>query len=61
MEFCLQLLSALAERLRGTPARIEEIVGTLSPAIAVLKPLNKWSSREEIGLLSDLELLWYGT
>jgi uncharacterized damage-inducible protein DinB len=54
------ILPSIIARLSGTPARIDEIVGNLSPASAVLKPLNKWSIQEEIGHLSDLEPLWFG-
>jgi uncharacterized damage-inducible protein DinB len=54
------ILPSIIERLSGTPARIDEIVSSLSPALAVLKPLNKWSIQEEIGHLSDLEPLWFG-
>jgi len=54
------ILPSIIERLSGTPARIDEIVSNLSPALAVLKPLNKWSIQEEIGHLSDLEPLWFG-
>jgi uncharacterized damage-inducible protein DinB len=54
------ILPSLIERLSGTSARIEEIVSNLDPALAVLKPLNKWSIQEEIGHLSDLEPLWFG-
>jgi hypothetical protein len=55
------ILPSIIERLSGTPARIDEIVSNLSPALVVLKPLNKWSIQEEIGHLSDLEPLWFGT
>nr|WP_298738826.1 DinB family protein [uncultured Chitinophaga sp.] len=48
------------ERLGGTPARVEEIVGRLDPNLLTLKPDDKWSIREEIGHLGDLEPLWYG-
>jgi uncharacterized damage-inducible protein DinB len=54
------ILPSIIERLSGTPARIDEIVSNLSPALAVLKPLNKWSIQEEIGHLADLEPLWFG-
>jgi uncharacterized damage-inducible protein DinB len=54
------ILPSIIERLSGTPARIEEIVSNMSAALAVLKPSNKWSIREEIGHLSDLEPLWFG-
>jgi len=54
------ILPSIIERLSGTPARIDEIASKLNPALAVLKPFNRWSIQEEIGHLSDLEPLWLG-
>ena len=54
------ILPCIIERLNGTPARIEEIVRHLNPALLILKPQKKWSVKEEIGHLSDLEPLWLG-
>jgi uncharacterized damage-inducible protein DinB len=54
------ILPSIIERLSGTPARIEEMVSQLSPGLLVFKPDNKWSIKEHIGHLSDLEPLWFG-
>jgi uncharacterized damage-inducible protein DinB len=54
------ILPSIIERLSGTPARIEEIVGELKPDVLTLKHEGKWSVKEEIGHLSDLEPLWLG-
>ncbi len=54
------ILPSIIERLSGTPARIEEICTHLEPAALTLKPNGKWSIKEEIGHLSDLEPLWLG-
>lgn len=54
------LLPAIIERLNGTPARIEEIIGRLDPDLLTLKTEDKWSIKEEIGHLGDLEPLWSG-
>jgi len=54
------ILPSIIERLSGTPARIEEIAGNLTPALLTFKPGGKWSVKEEIGHLSDLEPLWLG-
>lgn len=54
------LLPAIIERLSGTPARVEEIIGRLDPDLLTLKPGDKWSIKEEIGHLGDLEPLWSG-
>ncbi len=54
------ILPSIIERLSGTPARVEEITSKLSPALLTLKPEGKWTIKEEIGHLSDLEPLWSG-
>lgn len=54
------IMPSVIERLSGTPARIEELVGQINPAILQLKPKGKWSIKEETGHLSDLEPLWLG-
>ncbi|MDB5124164.1 MAG: hypothetical protein JWP94_2293 [Mucilaginibacter sp.] len=51
-------LPAIIERLSGTPARVEEIAARLNDAVLTVKPNNKWSVKEEIGHLSDMEPLW---
>jgi len=54
------ILPSIIERLSGTPARIEETVSKLQPAVLTFKPEGKWTIKEEIGHLSDLEPLWLG-
>jgi uncharacterized damage-inducible protein DinB len=53
-------LPSIIERLSGTPARVEEITGHLDQALLTLKLNGKWTIKEEIGHLSDLEPLWLG-
>jgi len=50
----------LCARLRGTPARLEEIGGGADPDVLVRKPRedDKWSAQEHAGHLADLEPLW---
>ena len=48
----------LSIRLRGTPARLEEILRTVPRDILVRKPGDKWSAQEHAGHLLDLEVLW---
>jgi|ERR1051325_2692731 uncharacterized damage-inducible protein DinB len=48
----------LCVRLRGTPARIEEMLGGISRDVLVRKPKDKWSAQEHAGHLLDLEPLW---
>lgn len=46
--------------MRGTPARIEEIVGCVDREVLTKKPNEnkKWSAQEHAGHLTDLEPLW---
>ena len=45
-------------RLRGTPARLEEIVRDGRPDVLTRKVGSKWSAQEHVGHLLDLEPLW---
>ena len=54
------VLPSLIERLSGTPARLEELVGQLPPDLLTLKSKERWTIKEEIGHLSDMEPLWLG-
>lgn len=54
------IFPALIERLAGTPARLEEKIKSISPAILEKKPNDTWSIKENIGHLTDLEPLWQG-
>src|SRR5579871_4854799 len=48
----------LCVRLRGTPARLEEIVRGAKPQRLVRRPGENWSAQEHAGHLLDLEPLW---
>jgi len=48
------------ERLRGTPARVQERTANLDTEVLVLRPGDKWSIQEHVGHLLDLEELWHG-
>jgi uncharacterized damage-inducible protein DinB len=48
----------ILERLRGSPARIEERVRTFSSATLTARLHNTWSIQENVGHLGDLEPLW---
>jgi hypothetical protein len=48
----------LCVRLRGTAARLEEMLRGCSRERLVKKPENKWSAQEHAGHLLDLETLW---
>jgi hypothetical protein len=45
----------LCVRLRGTPARLEELVGASTREALVWKPQEKWSAQEHAGHLLDVE------
>lgn len=48
----------IVERLRGTPARMEERVQLISPEILRRRNGDGWSIQEHVGHLLDLEPLW---
>ena len=58
LSFPVELYPNLCIRLRGTPARLEELVGDRSREVLVQKPEGKWSAQEHAGHLLDLEPLW---
>jgi hypothetical protein len=47
----------LLERLRGTPARAKELVAGLSENILATRVNDKWSVKEHLGHVSDLQPL----
>jgi uncharacterized damage-inducible protein DinB len=49
---------SLLERLRGTPARLEERMKSISSTHHTVKLEDKWSIQENLGHLLDLEPLW---
>jgi len=51
---------AVVERLRGTPARLEERIRSLPPDVLTWRPEDRWSIQENAGHLLDLEPLWLG-
>lgn len=53
-------LSNILERLRGTSTRMQEVIAFLSEEQMNFKPDNKWSIKEHIGHLADLEELHEG-
>ena len=56
--FPVELYPNLCVRLRGTPARLEELVRGCSRELLTRKPQEKWSAQEHAGHLLDLESLW---
>jgi uncharacterized damage-inducible protein DinB len=54
VEFCPNLCA----RLRGTPARLDELLHGCPRELLVRRPQDKWSAQEHAGHLLDLEPLW---
>lgn len=52
------LLPTIIERLEGTPARLEEKIKTRLDTLNNKPLADKWSIKQEIGHLADLEALW---
>lgn len=55
--FPVSLLPCILERLRGTPARLEELVGALPPALLTARRGASWSMQQHAGHLLDLDEL----
>ena len=51
------LYPEMVERLRGTPVRLEERVGSLPPELLRRRDGERWSMQENAGHLLDLESL----
>ncbi len=56
--FPLEQYPNLCVRLRGTPARLEEMLHGVPREALIGKPGEKWSAQEHAGHLADLEPLW---
>jgi uncharacterized damage-inducible protein DinB len=50
----------VVERLRGAPARAEDIVKGVPSSLLTRRDGNTWSIQENLGHLLDLESLWAG-
>jgi uncharacterized damage-inducible protein DinB len=56
--FPVELYPDLCMRLRGTPARLEEVVRECPADRMLQAPHGKWSAQEHAGHLLNLEPLW---
>ncbi len=57
----IEILPAVVERVRGTPARLQEIVASYPPALLTRRPEGEdWSIQEHVGHLYDLDELHDG-
>ena len=57
-ELPLGLYRNVVERVRGTPARLEELTRGLPTEVLTRRDADKWSIQEQAGHLLDLERLW---
>lgn len=53
-----ELLPNICARLRGTPARLEELLREAAPEVLLARPESAWSAQENAGHLADMEPLW---
>ncbi len=60
LDFPVGLMPQFIERLRGTPARVEELCRGLQPAVLTRRLDGKWSIQENIGHLIQVERLHDG-
>jgi uncharacterized damage-inducible protein DinB len=58
--FPVGLFPIIIERLRGTVSQLEATIKNLPDEKLCIKKDGKWSVKEVIGHLYDLEELWYG-
>lgn len=57
-DFQVGVFPCIVERLRGTPLRVESLTSSLSEDQLTVKPDGKWSIKERIGHITDVEELW---
>ena len=56
-ELPLRMYPNVVERVRGTPARLEDLTRALLPEILTRRDGDEWSIQEQAGHLLDLEPL----
>ncbi len=59
-DFPTWMFPNIVERLRGTPARLQDRLGPLAKDILTQREGESWSIQENAGHLLDLEALWMG-
>ena len=55
--FPVEVYTEMIERLRGTPARLEDRVRSVAPSLLTRRDAERWSIQENAGHLLDLESL----
>ncbi len=58
--FQQNIFPSIIERLDGTTVRLNEKIRQISPQFYEIRQSGKWSIKENIGHLTDLEPLWQG-
>ncbi len=58
--FKQNIFPAIIERLEGTSIRLKTKMEQIPPELLEIKPDGKWSIKENMGHLIDLEPLWHG-
>ena len=58
-DFPVGMFRAIVERLRGTPARLEEGVRGAAPDRLTRRPDDRWSAQEHAGHLVSVENIWH--
>ena len=56
----VEAFANVVERLRGTPARLEDRLRAVPPPVLKTRHEESWSIQENVGHLLDLEPLWAG-
>ncbi len=56
--FPVEQFPNLCARLRGTPARLEEMTHPVAREVLIARPQGEWSAQEHAGHLLDMEPLW---
>jgi uncharacterized damage-inducible protein DinB len=56
--FQQNIFPSIIERLEGTSIRLQHKTAQIPSEYLIFKPDNKWSIKEHIGHLSDLEPIW---
>ena len=59
LSFPVELYPNILVRLRGTPARLEDLMGAYSRETLTRQPGGTWSIQENAGHMLDLEPLWF--
>lgn len=60
LDLPLSVFPLIVERLRGTPARLEEQLRPLPDHVRLRRVDGSWSIQENAGHLLELEALWWG-